>query len=157
MPIESVKMKNSKIGLRHVRTRPKWHLEPKFHEAGTFGGWEKRGQTDTHTQTRFMFYKYRFVIPISRPGYRGGQRGHLARAPRSREGAPFPGGARQGAPLGSIFAVLNSPHGIARQCAPCGRLCASQTLPVGASCFKDYDSTLSATKVVSASTPYKLF
>ena len=61
------------------------------------------------------------------------------------------------APLGSIFAVLNAPHGSTRQCAPCGRLCASQTLPVGASCFKDYDSTLSATKVVSASTPYKLF
>ena len=56
MPLESVKMKNSKIGLRHVRTRPKWRLEPKFHEAGTFGGWEKRGQTDTHT--RFMVYKY---------------------------------------------------------------------------------------------------
>ena len=94
---------------------------------------------------------------LGRPGYRGGQWGHLARAPRSREGAPFPGGARQGAPLGSIFAVLNAPHGSARQCAPCGRLCASQTLPVGASCFKDYDSTLSATKVVAASAPYKLF
>ena len=49
MPLESVKRKNSKIGLRHVRTRPKWRLEPKFHEAGTFGGWEKRGQTDTQT------------------------------------------------------------------------------------------------------------
>ena len=48
-------------------------------------------------------------------------------------------------------------HGSARQCAPCGRLCTSQTLPVGASCFKDYDSTLSATKEVAASAPYKLF
>ena len=60
MPIESVKIKISKIGLRHAPTRPKWRLEPKFHEAGTFGAWEKTW-TDrhTHTHTRFMFYKYR--------------------------------------------------------------------------------------------------
>ena len=34
-------------------------LKPKFYEAETFGGWEKRGQTNR--QTRFMFYKYRFA------------------------------------------------------------------------------------------------
>ena len=36
---------------------PKLGLEPKFHDPGTFGGFEKRGQT--YTQTRFMFYTYR--------------------------------------------------------------------------------------------------
>ena len=41
MPLESVKIKISKIGLRHVPTRPKWRLEPKFHEAGTLGGFGK--------------------------------------------------------------------------------------------------------------------
>ena len=58
MPLESVKMKNSKIGLRHVLSWPKVGLEPKFHESGTFGGLEKRGHT--HRHTRFMFYKYRY-------------------------------------------------------------------------------------------------
>ena len=61
MPLESVKIKISKIGLRHVLSWPKVALEPKFHVPGTFGGFGKRGQTDRHTyiQTRFMFYKYR--------------------------------------------------------------------------------------------------
>ena len=58
MPLESVKMKNSKIGLRHVLSWPKLGLEPKFHDPGTFGGFGKRGQTNR--QTRFMFYKYRY-------------------------------------------------------------------------------------------------
>ena len=49
MPIESVKIKISKIGLRHVLSWPKLGLEPKFHDPGTFGGFGKRGQT--HTQT----------------------------------------------------------------------------------------------------------
>ena len=63
MPLESVKMKNSKIGIRHVLSWPKVGLEPKFHDPGTFGGFGKRGQThrQTHRQTRFMFYKYRFI------------------------------------------------------------------------------------------------
>ena len=38
-------------------------LEPKFHEAGTFGGFVKREHTNTHT--RFMFYKYRYICYIS--------------------------------------------------------------------------------------------
>ena len=57
MTIESVKMKISKIGLRHVLSWPKLGLESKFHDPWTFGGFGKRGQT--HRQTRFMFHKYR--------------------------------------------------------------------------------------------------
>ena len=53
-----LKIKISKIGLRHVLSWPKIGLEPKYLESGTFGGWEKRGQT--HRHTRFMFYKYRY-------------------------------------------------------------------------------------------------
>ena len=49
MPIESVKIKISKIGLRHVLSWPKLGLEPKFHDPGTFGGFGKRGHTDTQT------------------------------------------------------------------------------------------------------------
>ena len=49
MPIESVKIKISKIGLRHVLSWPKLGLEPKFHDPGTYGGFGKRGQT--HRQT----------------------------------------------------------------------------------------------------------
>ena len=52
-----LKIKISKIGLRHVLSWPKLGLEPKFHDPGTFGGFGKRGQT--HRHTRFMFYKYR--------------------------------------------------------------------------------------------------
>ena len=48
---------NAQNGLRHVLSWSKLGLEPKFHDPGTFGGFGKRGQTDTHT--RFMFYKYR--------------------------------------------------------------------------------------------------
>ena len=53
-------MKISKIGLRHVLSWPKLGLGTKFHEPRTFGGFGKREQT--HTQTRFMFYKYRFIF-----------------------------------------------------------------------------------------------
>ena len=49
MPIESVKIKVSKIGLRHVLSWPKLGMEPKFHEPGTFGGFGKREQTYKHT------------------------------------------------------------------------------------------------------------
>ena len=38
-----LKIKISKIGLRHVSSWPK--LVPKFHDPGTFGGFGKRGQT----------------------------------------------------------------------------------------------------------------
>ena len=41
-----LKIKISKIGLRHVLSWPKLGLEPKFHDPGTFGGFGKRGQTD---------------------------------------------------------------------------------------------------------------
>ena len=54
-----LKIKISKIGLRHVLSWPKLGLEPKFHDPGSFGGFGKRGQT--HRQTRFMFYKYRYI------------------------------------------------------------------------------------------------
>ena len=40
-----LKIKISKIGLRHVLSWPKLGLEPKFHESGTFGGFGKRGQS----------------------------------------------------------------------------------------------------------------
>ena len=49
MPTESVKIKISKIGLRHVLSWSKLGLEPKFHDIGTFGGFGKRGHT--HRQT----------------------------------------------------------------------------------------------------------
>ena len=42
MPIESVKIKISKIGLRHVLSWPKLGLEPKFHDPGTFDGFGKQ-------------------------------------------------------------------------------------------------------------------
>ena len=45
MSIKKVKMKISKIGLRHVLSWPKLGLKSKFHDHGTCGGWEKRGQT----------------------------------------------------------------------------------------------------------------
>ena len=56
----SLKIKISKIGLRHVFSWPKLGLEPKFHDAGIFGGLGKRGQT--HKQTRFMFSKYKVYL-----------------------------------------------------------------------------------------------
>ena len=43
-----LKIKISKIGLRHVLSWPKLGLEPKCHDPGTFGGFRKCGQTDTH-------------------------------------------------------------------------------------------------------------
>ena len=57
MPLESVKIKISRIGLRYISSWLKLGMEAKFHEAGTFGGFEKREQSDR--QTKFMFYKYR--------------------------------------------------------------------------------------------------
>ena len=44
-PLESVKIKILKIGLRSDLSWPKVGLEQKFHEPGTFGGFGKRGQT----------------------------------------------------------------------------------------------------------------
>ena len=44
-----LKMKISKIGLRHVLSWIKLGLEPKFHEPGTFGGFGKRGHTNKQT------------------------------------------------------------------------------------------------------------
>ena len=56
MPLESVKMKNEKIGFRHILSWPKIGLQPTFHDAETFGGFRNADkQTQTHTQTRFMF------------------------------------------------------------------------------------------------------
>ena len=49
MPIESVIIKISKIGLRHVLSWPKLGLEPKFHDPGSLGGFGKREHTHTHT------------------------------------------------------------------------------------------------------------
>ena len=56
-----LKIKISKIGLRHVLSWPKLVIEPKFHDPGSFGGFGKREHT--HRQTRFMFYKYRLSPP----------------------------------------------------------------------------------------------
>ena len=39
-------LKDSKIGLRHVLRLSKLGLEPKFNDAGAFGRFGKRGQTD---------------------------------------------------------------------------------------------------------------
>ena len=44
-----LKIKISKIGLRSDLSWPKLGLEPKFHDPGTFGGFGKRGHTDTQT------------------------------------------------------------------------------------------------------------
>ena len=44
-PLESVKIKILKIGLRSDLSWPKVGLEPKFHDPGSFGGFAKRGQT----------------------------------------------------------------------------------------------------------------
>ena len=41
-----LKIKISKIGLRHVLSWPKLGLKPKFHDPGTFGGFGKRGHTN---------------------------------------------------------------------------------------------------------------
>ena len=56
-----LKIKISKIGLRRDLSWPKLGLEPKFHEPGIFGGFGKREHTDS--QTRFMFYKYKYRLP----------------------------------------------------------------------------------------------
>merc|ERR1712102_59091 len=61
-PLESVKIKILKIGLRSDLSWPKVGLEPIFHEPGTFGGFGKCEQTNRHT--RFMFYKYRLLVDI---------------------------------------------------------------------------------------------
>ena len=44
-----LKIKISKIGLRHVLSWPKLGLEPKFHDPGSFGGFGKREHTDRQT------------------------------------------------------------------------------------------------------------
>ena len=46
-----LKIKISKIGLRHVLSWPKLDIEPQFHDPGTFDGFGKREQTDN-------IYKY---------------------------------------------------------------------------------------------------
>ena len=63
MPLESVKMKNSKIGLRHDRTGPKWHIEPTFQDAWTSGGFGKQTHKQTNKQTNkihVQVFKYRY-------------------------------------------------------------------------------------------------
>ena len=64
MPLESVKMKNSKIGLRHVLSWPKLGLKPKFHDPGSFGGFGKRGQTNPQDS---CFISIDVVIAILAP------------------------------------------------------------------------------------------
>ena len=49
-PLESVKIKILKIGLRSDLSWPKLGLEPKFHDPRTFGGFGKHEHTDTHKQ-----------------------------------------------------------------------------------------------------------
>ena len=53
-----LKIKISKIGLRHVLSWPKLDLEPKFHDPGTTGGLGKRGHINK--QTRLLFHMYRW-------------------------------------------------------------------------------------------------
>ena len=63
-----LKIKISKIRLRHVVSWPKLGLESKFHKARTFGGFGKRGQT--HRPTSFMFNKYRCAnVQVSGDAY----------------------------------------------------------------------------------------
>ena len=58
MPLESVKMKNSKIGLRHVLSWPKLGLEPKCHKPETFGGFGKRAHILSDIQRIFNTEPY---------------------------------------------------------------------------------------------------
>ena len=44
-PYPPLKMNNSKIRLRRVLSWPKLGPKPKFHDAGTFGGFRKRAQS----------------------------------------------------------------------------------------------------------------
>jgi len=46
MGTRSLKIKISKIGLRHVLIKSKLGLELKFHDLGSFGGFGKCGQTN---------------------------------------------------------------------------------------------------------------
>ena len=48
-PYGEAKNKILKSGFLHAREDHKIGPEPKFHDPGTFGGFGKRGQTDTHT------------------------------------------------------------------------------------------------------------
>ena len=63
MPIESVKIKISKIGLRHVLSWPKVGLEPKFHDPGTFGGFGKREHTHKHKYKIHVLYISKIMMP----------------------------------------------------------------------------------------------
>ena len=47
---DPLKIKISKIGLRHVLRWPKLGLEPTFHDPGTFGGFGKPEHTHTNRQ-----------------------------------------------------------------------------------------------------------
>ena len=59
MSLESVK--NVKIGLCRGLSCLKLRFEPKFHDAGTFGGWEKHGQTHKETDKIHVFLKCRLI------------------------------------------------------------------------------------------------
>ena len=59
-PPPYLKIKITKIGPSHVLSWPKLGLQAKFHDPGTFGDFEKHGQTDK--PTRFMFYQYRYIL-----------------------------------------------------------------------------------------------
>ena len=48
-PPSPLKIKISKIRLRHVLSWPKLGLEPKFHNPGSYGGFGIREHTDTQT------------------------------------------------------------------------------------------------------------
>ena len=64
-----LKIKISKIGLRHVLSWSKLGLEPKFHDPGTFGGFGKRGHTDRQTDRQdscFISIDYIFVYRFQR-------------------------------------------------------------------------------------------
>ena len=61
MPLESVQMKNSKIGLRHDPTCLKWRLEPKFHDARTSGGFR---QTDRQNLVLLIHLLYAALILV---------------------------------------------------------------------------------------------
>ena len=69
MPLESVKVKNSKIGLRYVLSWPKWHLETKFHEAATFDSFGKNILELPKVKTEYTFSEFpEFVLqPRSGP------------------------------------------------------------------------------------------
>ena len=67
----TLKIKISKIGIRHFISWPKLGLEPKFHETETFGGFGKRSQNVSDIQRIFNTGPYEGIINLAPGNLRG--------------------------------------------------------------------------------------